>query len=131
MSRHRSSAVTHVRPMTGWWRRNPHFMRYMIRESSALVLVVYALWLLAGLVCLARGVVAFEAWRSLLATPLSIVLHALALPHLFYHSLTWFQVMPKTLGKSPFAPSVITRAGLLLSAALSLAILGALGWAGR
>ncbi len=130
MSRHHTTARTHVRPMTGWWRRNPHFARYMVRESSALAVVAYALVLLAGLVCLVRGEAAFEAWRSLLATPLSITLHVLALPLLVYHSLTWFQVMPKTLPKLPFAPSVITAGGLLLTVMLSLLILGGLAWGG-
>jgi len=27
----------YVRPMTGWWRRNPYFMRYMLREGTAVV----------------------------------------------------------------------------------------------
>ena len=131
MSRHRTNARTHVRPMAGWWRRNPWFGRYMLREASALALTAYTLVLLAGLVGLARGEAAFEAWRAMLATPLSIGLHALALPLLAYHSLTWFQVMPKTAPRLPFAPGLITAGGFVASAVLSLAILGGVWWAGR
>lgn len=131
MSRHRSTGKTYVRPMAGWWRRNPYFGRYMLREASALALTAYALVLLAGLASLARGEAAFEAWRAMLATPLSIGLHALALPLLAYHSLTWFQVMPKTAPRLPVAPGLITAGGLAASAVLSLLILALIGWAGR
>jgi fumarate reductase subunit C len=109
--------------MAGWWRRNPFFVRYMVREGSAVALTAYALVLLAGLACLVRGEAAFEAWRALLATPVSIALHVVALPLLAYHSLTWFQVMPKTAPRLPFAPGWITAGGLAASAALTLLIL--------
>jgi len=123
VSRHRSSARTYVRPMAGWWHRNPFFLRYMVREGSAVVLTAYALMLLAGLACLVQGEAAFETWRALLATPLSIALHALALPLLVYHSITWFLVMPKTAPRLPFAPGWITAGGLAASAALSSVVL--------
>jgi fumarate reductase subunit C len=131
MSRHRAVTRTHVRPMAGWWRKNPFFMFYMLREGSALVLAAYALLLLAGLVCLLRGEAAFEAWRALLGSPWSIGLHLLALPWVAYHSLTWFQVMPKTAPRLPFAPGLITVGGLVLSVLLSTAILVVLVWGGR
>lgn len=111
------------RPTAGWWRRNPYFMRYMLREASALFLTAYALLLLAGLACLARGEAAYNAWRALLDTPVSIGLHVLALLFVAYHALTWFQVMPKTAPRLPVPARVITLAGLALSAVLSLVLL--------
>jgi fumarate reductase subunit C len=114
--------------MAGWWRKNPFFVRYMLREGSALVLAAYALLLLAGLVCLLRGEAAFEAWRALLASPLSIALHALALPLVAYHSITWFQVMPKTAPRLPFPPAWITAGGLVASVVLSLLLIVVLRW---
>ena len=39
---------TYVRPMAGWWRRNPYFVRYMIREGSSVFLAIYTL-ILVGL----------------------------------------------------------------------------------
>jgi len=116
--------------MAGWWRKNPFFVRYMVREGSAMALTAYALWLLEGLACLARGEAAFEAWRALSATPAAIALHALALPLLAYHSLTWFQVMPKTAPRLPFAPGWITATGLGLGVALSALVLVLLARAG-
>ena len=55
MSRFSPAARTYVRPMAGWWRKNPYFIRYMIREGSAVLLSAYALVLLLGLYCLTAG----------------------------------------------------------------------------
>jgi fumarate reductase subunit C len=109
--------------MTGWWRRHPVFRRYMLREASAVAITAYALWLLAGLGCLVQGEAAFEAWRALGRTPLAVVLHALALPLLAFHSLTWFQVMPKTAPRLPFPARWLTVGGLLLAGGLSTLVL--------
>ena len=131
MSRYRGPARGHVRPMAGWWRRNPFFVRYMLREASAVVLLAYALVLLTGLAALVHGDAAFDTWRKGLATPLSLLLHALGLPLLGYHSWTWFQVMPKTLPRLPVPARAATLGALLLAAALSAVILVLVAGAGR
>ncbi len=35
-----SARRPYVRPMTGWWRRDPFFVRYMIREATALMVAL-------------------------------------------------------------------------------------------
>lgn len=115
----------YVRPMAGWWRRDPFFMRYMAREATALFVVAYALILLATLANLARGPVAFLAWMQFLRSPLSLVIHAVLLAAFSWHTVTWFLIMPKTMppvaiaGKK-VAASAITAAGLAAAAAASL-----------
>lgn len=131
MSRFQSTAKTYVRPMSGWWLKNPYFIRYMIREGSAVFLALYALILLAGLACLAWSSDAYEAWRGLLDTPFSLGFHLVALLLVAYHSLTWFQVMPKTAPRLPFDPRLIVRGGLAASAGLSFLILVVLWWVTR
>lgn len=131
MSRLKPAARTYVRPMGGWWRKNPFFVRYMLREASALFLSAYALVLLTGLYRLTQGEAPFEAWRASLATPLSIAFHALALLFVAYHALTWFQVMPKTAPRLPFDARLLTAGGLVLAAALSAGLLAALWWVAR
>ena len=88
---------TYTRPMAGWWRRNPYYLWYMLREASCVVLTVYALILLVGLLRLYQGSQFFDAWRESLSTPFSIGFHAVALVLVAYHSWTWFKIMPKTL----------------------------------
>ena len=122
---------TYVRPMSGWWTKNPYFVRYMIREGSAVFLSAYALVLLVGLVRLGQGEAAFEAWRAALATPLALLFHGCALLLVGYHSYTWFQVMPKTAPQLPVDPRLITWAGIAAAAVLSIAILAAVLWVSR
>lgn len=88
---------TYVRPMAGWWKRNPFYLWYMLREASCLFITAYALLLLWGLFRLQQGRVAFEQWRDSLGSPLSLAFHVVALVLVVYHSWTWFKIMPKTL----------------------------------
>lgn len=126
----------YVRPMDGWWRRNPFFVRYMAREATALFVAAYALVLLAGLVALALGPAAFEAWSAALRTPASFVLHAVLLAAFVVHTWSWFSIMPKTLpalyaGGRRVPAAAITGAGLAAAACASLAVLVAAGVVGR
>jgi len=88
---------TYMRPMTGWWRRNPFYLWYTLREWSSFFLTAYALVLLYGLARLSEGEAQYEAWRASLASPGSLVFHAAALLLVLYHAWTWFKVMHKTL----------------------------------
>ncbi|WP_295445617.1 fumarate reductase subunit C [uncultured Thiodictyon sp.] len=128
MSRFKPVLKTYRRPMSGWWTRNPYFVRYMIREGSAVFLTAYALVLLAGLACLVWGQTAYDAWRGVLATPLSIGFHLLALLIVTYHSITWFQVMPKTAPRLPSDPRLIVWGGFAAAAGLSALIFATLLW---
>ena len=118
----------YVRPMDGWWRRDPFFVRYMIREATAVVVAAYAVVLLAGLVRLAQGEAAYDAWLQALRSPASIMFHLLALAVFVYHTWSWFDIMPKTMPilffrgrKLPAA--IITGAGIAASCVLCLALL--------
>jgi len=88
---------TYTRPMAGWWRRNPFYLWYMLREASCVFITIYALVLLAGLYRLVQGKEAFERWLESLASPVSIAFHAIALLLVLYHAWTWFKVMPRTM----------------------------------
>lgn len=92
-----SATKPYVRSMNGWWRRNPYFMRYMVREASAVFLAVYAVILLVGVFRLSQGAGAYNAWLAALTHPLAIVFHWVALLAVAYHAYTWWKVMPKTM----------------------------------
>ncbi|HUL96704.1 MAG TPA: hypothetical protein VLT89_11870 [Usitatibacter sp.] len=117
---------TYTRPMEGWWRRDPFFVRYMAREATSLFVELYALILLAGVVSLARGPAAYEAWLAWLASPFAILLHVLLFFVFAYHTLSWFRIMPKTMPPVVVAgravgPRAITGAGVAAAVAASLA----------
>ncbi len=123
---------TFVRPMLGWWRRDPFFVRYMVREVTALGVLAYAVVLAVGLVRLAQGEAAWNGWLQALRSPASLVLHALLLVSMFVHAKSWFEIMPKTMpmilpSGQHIAPATITRSGWAVTVAAS-AVLFALAW---
>lgn len=55
-----SKRKPYVRPMDGWWKKNPYYVEYMVHEGTALAVAAYALTLLVGLVRLGQGEMAWE-----------------------------------------------------------------------
>ena len=123
-----SARRPYIRPMDGWWRRDPFFIRYMIREATAVLVVAYAAVLLLGVTHLAQGESAYERWLAALRSPWSLALHLVLFAGLVYHTWSWFQIMPKTMppisiGGKRLQPAVITATGLVAAALASLALL--------
>jgi len=124
---------TYVRPMAGWWRRNPYFVRYMIRESSSVFLAIYALILLVGLYRLTQGQAAWEGWLAAMTRPISLLFHWVALITVGYHAYTWWKVAPKTApdlrfrGK-PLPEVIITGGGLAGTIGASVLIYVLVRW---
>ena len=124
---------TYVRPMQGWWRRNPYFVRYMIREGSSVFLAIYSLILLVGLFRLAQGEAAWNGWLAALTNPVSIVFHWVALLTVGYHAYTWWLVAPKTapdlrIAGRPLPECAITAGGLLGTLGASVLIYIIVRW---
>ena len=124
---------TYVRPMEGWWRRNPYFLRYMIREGSCVFLATYTIILLVGLLRLSQGEAAWEGWRAALTSPLSVVFHWAALLTVGYHAYTWWKVAPKTapdlrIGGRPLPEMVIMGGGLLATVGTSILVYIIVRW---
>ena len=118
---------TYIRPMDGWWRRDPFFMRYMAREATAIFVVIYAATLLVSVARLAQGKASYDDWLASLASPFSVALHAVVCAAFIYHTYTWFAIMPKTLPPIVIAgrkltPVAITSLGIAASAILSVAL---------
>jgi fumarate reductase subunit C len=125
----------YLRPMRGWWRRDAFFVRYMVREATALAVLAYAIVLTAGLVCLAQGEAAWNGWLQALRSPWSMLLHAVLLVAMVVHAKSWFEIMPKTLpiivvAGRRLSAETITRSGWAATVALSLLLL-VLAWGWR
>jgi fumarate reductase subunit C len=121
-----------MRSMNGWWRRDRFFVRYMIREATALIVAAYALVLLAGVACLAQGEAAWNGWLAQMRSPVSIVLHVLMLAVMLYHTYSWFEIMPKTMppmfvGGKRVTAATITMSGLAAAVAAAVATF-AIAW---
>ncbi len=122
----------YVRPMQGWWRRDPFFVRYMVRELTAFAVLAYAIELAVGVVRLAQGQAAWDGWLNAMQTPWALLLNAVLLVSFAVHAQSWFEIMPKTMpmmfvGGRRVAASTITRTGLAATVLASIVLL-ALAW---
>ncbi len=123
-----SARRPYVRPMAGWWRKNPFFIEYMIHEATALFVALYALILLISVMRLADGPTAWNQWVEFLTSPLAVLTHMLVLVAFLYHTWTWFNIMPRTLppimvGGKRVAAATITRVGLACAAVACIGVL--------
>jgi len=121
------------RPMQGWWKRDPFFVRYMVRELTAIGVLVYAIVLALGLLRLAQGEAAWNGWLAALRSPLSLLLHAVLLVAMFVHAKSWFEIMPKTMplilpSGERIAPATITRGGWAAATVATLLVLALAYW---
>jgi fumarate reductase subunit C len=119
---------TYVRPMEGWWKKNPFFLRYMAREATAVFVYLYGLLLVIGLVDLANGEAAFNEWLAQVRAPSGIAFQLVCLAVFAYHTWSWFVIMPKTMPPLTVAgqrlkASAITASGVGIALILSLVIL--------
>ncbi len=117
-----------VRPMQGWWKRDPFFVKYMAREVTAVFVYLYGIVLVAGLIALASGAGAYGAWLAFLRHPLMIAFQAVTLAVFAYHTWSWFVIMPKTMppvvvGGKRLTPTAITATGVVVAAVVSLAFI--------
>ena len=115
----------YVRPMpVTWWLDRKTYFLFMVRELTCLFVGGYALFLL---VLLGQANDA-DAFASILNSPLSVVLHLVALLMVLYHSITWINLTPKVMvvwrGEDRVSPKWIAAANYVVWVALSLSIFG-------
>ena len=133
---HKATVRTgYVRPMQGWWRRDPFFVRYMIREVTAVAVLVYAIILMFGVLRLSQGEAAFNGWLAALRSPGSILLHLILMVSFAVHAKSWFDIMPKTMpmmfaGGKRVEGATITRTGYVVTIVATVLVL-AIVWGVR
>ncbi len=112
---------------TGWYFKQPRYMRYMAREVTCIFIGAYTLVLVWLLKALSEGQAAYQAALECLASPLSRVFHVVALIVALYHSTTWFNVTPKAMpvqrGEEFLPGSVIIGAHYGVWVVVSIAVL--------
>ena len=128
-----SARKPYVRPMAGWWRRNPFFIEYMVHEGTAVFVAAYALILLVSLFVLCEGEAAWNKWLVFLTSPFCIAMHIVILLAFLYHTWTWFNIMPRTMppiliNGQRVKASTITFAGLAAAAISSMIVFGIVAW---
>lgn len=112
---------------TRWWLEQPRYVRYMMREISALFIGIYALALVAGLWQLSRGRAAYEGYLAAVAGPAGQVFSVLAMFFAIYHSYSWFQVTPKAMPLT-FAGKPVPGAFIIAAHWIGFVLLSAALW---
>jgi fumarate reductase subunit C len=123
----------YVRPAAKLWWAHPPYLAYTLREATGVAVAGYGVVLLAGLVSLASGEGAYDAWINFLRSPWSLALHLLFLIGMIAHAWTWFQIMPKTMPRLVIGARVlpqnwIAAAGLAVGIAAFIIILFVAEW---
>ena len=80
-----------------WWVRRWIHARFILRELTSIFVAGYALVYLLQLRALGMGPEAYARFLEMLRSPLAIMLHAVALVFVMYHSITWFNLAPRAL----------------------------------
>ena len=96
MESHRKPYIREVKKT--WWLDNRAYLKYMIREGTAVLSLLISLELLA--ICLitvfypdnSQTIIA-----SMIQHPAMIVFNIIALLAVLFHTVTWFNIMPKAV----------------------------------
>lgn len=83
----------YVRPMPRtWWLRTRRYRRFAIRELTSVAVAASSVILLALLFALSRGRDAYEGFLGWLDSSGAVVLSAIILAGVVYHTITWLRL---------------------------------------
>lgn len=122
----------YTRPMkASWWQQNAYFMRYILRESTSVFVLVLCVELVYALYVLGKGEGAWLQFTQWLASPLALGFHLLCFIAVIIHTGSWFVLAPKTMDLRlkgvKVADKAITTAHYIAFAISSVAILAIVG----
>jgi fumarate reductase subunit C len=80
-----------------WWVRKPSYFVFVMRELSSLFVAWFVVYLLMFLVAVGNGEASYERFLDRAASPLLLVVNAVALAFVVLHTITWFALTPKAM----------------------------------
>ena len=118
----------YVRPMPAlWWLKRPAYLRFILREVASIFIAGYCLFLMVLMYRAGHDAGDFRKFYLSLFSPVSVVLHVLALLFALFHSVTFFNATPRAIvvfrGEERVPDSVIAGAHYVLWVAVSLILL--------
>ena len=86
------------RPMSvWWWLKNRAYARFVVRELTSVFVAFFAMLFLWQLRAVARGPDAYAQFTARLKTPPFLILDAVALLFVLFHTITWFNLTPTAM----------------------------------
>ena len=80
-----------------WFLKRRGYVRFMVRELTAVFVGAYLVFLIVTLGRLGSGQSAFVAFLAEISHPLWRVLHGIVLVAALWHSITWFNLTPRAM----------------------------------
>lgn len=89
----------YVRPIskTGWWTKQPRFIRYMAREVTCIFIGFFCIMMLHALCALSSGAESWNAFVAHLQGGPHILILTLILAFSLYHTISWFSTVPQAM----------------------------------
>lgn len=117
-----------IRPIpTTWWLQKKSYTLFMIRDVTSVFIAGYCIFLMFLMVRAEQGKDVFDAFFKGLKSPLSVILHLIALVFAVYHSITFFGLTPRVIvvfrGEEKVPESLIVGAHYAAWVVVSLIVL--------
>jgi fumarate reductase subunit C len=109
-----------------WWLKKRNYKRYILRESTAVFIAGYVIFLLMLLYRAGRAPDEFMRFLQGVESPVGIALHLIVLAMILYHTVTWFGSLPKAKvfwrGEKRVSPTLIIAPQYVVWAGASLLV---------
>jgi fumarate reductase subunit C len=118
-----------IRPIPlDWWLKRPSYTQFMLRDFTSVFIAAYCVFLVVLMYRAEHADAdAFRAFYQSLGSPLSVVLHLIALAFAVYHSVTFFNLTPRVIvlfrGDERVPDAVVAGMHFALWAVLSVILL--------
>ncbi len=110
-----------------WWLRRPNYVKFMMREISAVFVAIFLVVLLLQVRRIGQGPAAYAAVLETLRSPGWIVFNVVALAFAILHSVTWLKltgvVQVVRVGERQVPPALVAGGAFAAWAVASLVLL--------
>ena len=89
--------LLHRRTPILWWVNRWTYVRFIIRELTAVAVAAFAVTFLLLIRSVAAGPEAYGGFIEVLRSPLALLMHTLIFIMAIYHAVTWFNLAPKAM----------------------------------
>jgi fumarate reductase subunit C len=80
-----------------WWLKNVAYTKFVLREVTSVFVAFFAMLYLWQLRAVAEGPDAYARFMAQLKTPPFLILNAVALLFVLFHTITWFNLTPTAM----------------------------------
>lgn len=87
----------HTRVSTYWWLQRWHYLKFILREGSAVFVAWAVIVTLLQIRALSRGPADYAEFQSWLQNPFILALNIISLCFIVFHAVTWFNLAPKAM----------------------------------